>query len=183
MLPIGPLMIEHRLIERMIELINTELVKIRETKQVKPRFIDAAVDFLWVYADRTHHGKEEDILFRELESKKSELAKKHLQRMNELVREHIYARSEVGAVVELNQRIINGDQKAVDKLINHLQNLIKFYPNHIEKEDKDFFIPCMEYFSKKEQQAMLDEFWEFDRQMIHERYKAVVDALENEPTE
>jgi hemerythrin-like domain-containing protein len=46
MLPIGPLMIEHRLIERMIELINTELVKIRETKQVKPRFIDAAVDFL-----------------------------------------------------------------------------------------------------------------------------------------
>jgi HEAT repeat protein len=34
------------------------------------------------------------------------------------------------------------------------------------------------YFSEDEDQAMLAEFWEFDRKMIHEKYKAVVEGLE-----
>jgi len=31
--------------------------------------VDVAVDFIVTYADRTHHGKEEDILFRDLQDK------------------------------------------------------------------------------------------------------------------
>jgi hemerythrin-like domain-containing protein len=54
----------------------------------------------------------------------------------------------------------------------------EFVP-HIRKEDKDFFIPVMAYFSEAEQDAMLDEMWESDRDMIHEKYEDVVEALEN----
>ena len=61
MKPIGPLMIEHRLIERIVDLLKRNLVKIKETTQVSYIFIDAAVDFFRTYADRTHHGKEEDV--------------------------------------------------------------------------------------------------------------------------
>jgi hypothetical protein len=39
------------------------------------------------------------------------------------------------------------------------------------------FYPCMEYFTKNEQDVMLDEIWEFDRKMIHEKYTKVVDFL------
>ena len=66
----GPLMIEHRLIERMITLIKQKLNQIESTNQVDPLFIDTVVDFIKFYADRTHHGKEEDILFRELSTNK-----------------------------------------------------------------------------------------------------------------
>ena len=76
MLPIGPLMIEHRLIEKMIRLMDREIVRIRENITVSPqfafvdsRFIDAAVDFIRTYADQVHHGKEEDILFAALQEK------------------------------------------------------------------------------------------------------------------
>ena len=69
MLPIGTLMMEHRLIERMIIIIKDELKVIQEEKKVNPIFIDNIVDFLRTYADQTHHGKEEDILFRELKKK------------------------------------------------------------------------------------------------------------------
>jgi len=76
MQPIGPLMIEHRLIERMIGLMSQELERIRNNIAVDPEFafvdpvfIDTAVDFLRIYADRCHHGKEEDILFAELAAK------------------------------------------------------------------------------------------------------------------
>ena len=61
-----------------------------------------------------------------------------------------------------------------------LGKIVQFYPEHIEKEDKHFFIPIMDYFTPAEQQAMLDRFWEFDRAMIHEKYKKVVDELEQE---
>ena len=54
----GPLMIEHRLIERMILLIKDALLQIEVTYKADPVFVDLAVDFIRIYADRTHHGKE-----------------------------------------------------------------------------------------------------------------------------
>jgi hypothetical protein len=34
--------------------------------------------------------------------------------------------------------------------MNHLKTLTGFYPEHIKKEDKVFFIPSMSYFTDKE---------------------------------
>jgi hemerythrin-like domain-containing protein len=65
----GPLMVEHRLIERMISVIKDALVQIESTHRVDPVFVDTAVDFIRIYADRTHHGKEENILFRDLDKR------------------------------------------------------------------------------------------------------------------
>jgi len=62
---------EHRLIEKMVALAGSEARKIRESRRVDPLFIDTAVDFIRTYADRTHHGKEEEILFRDLARKKT----------------------------------------------------------------------------------------------------------------
>ncbi len=66
MLPIAPLMIEHRLIERMIRLMDSEAGRIRQGGLPNTDFINAAIDFIKIYADKLHHGKEEDILFRDL---------------------------------------------------------------------------------------------------------------------
>jgi hemerythrin-like domain-containing protein len=59
-----------------------------------------------------------------------------------------------------------------------LSTLVEFYPKHIEKEDKVFFIASRAYVTDDQDQAMLVEFWEFDRKLIHEKYKAVVGGLE-----
>ena len=56
--------------------------------------------------------------------------------------------------------------------------LPNFIPGTSKKEDKVFFPLSREYFTDEEDQAILDEFMEFDRKMIHEKYKAVVDGLE-----
>ena len=57
MMPIGPLMKEHRLIERMIALMEKELGRLNAGEELDPGFIDIAVDFIRTYADRCHHGK------------------------------------------------------------------------------------------------------------------------------
>ena len=96
MMPVGPLMIEHRRIERMITIIGREFDRIQDEKKVNPAKIDIFVDFIRFYADRCHHGKE---------------------------------------------------------------------------EDRHFFLPCMRYFSSEEKEAMLQECREFDRNLIHEKYR------------
>lgn len=174
----GPLMIEHRLIERMISLIKDVLLQIEVTKKADPVFVDIAVDFIRIYADRTHHGKEENILFRQLSNRS--LSAEDQRVMEDLIEEHIFGRQTTKALVEANTRYREGDESALVDIASSLQTLVEFYPKHIEKEDKIFFPAAMAYFTDKEDQAMLAEFWEFDRKMIHEKFKSVVEKLEAE---
>ena len=176
MKPIGPLMWEHRLIERLLLLFDEQITIIRKENAIDPVFIDNAIDFIRIYADRTHHGKEEDILFRDLAKK--QLTAVHAKIMDELVEEHKHARKVVGKLIEAKEMFLKGNKAAVQDVIACLKELCEFYPRHIEKEDKHFFFPVLDYFSKEEQDTMLSEFHEFDRNMIHEKYTRLVDALE-----
>jgi hemerythrin-like domain-containing protein len=180
MMPIGPLMIEHRLIERMIDVMREELNIFEKEKKLNPEFLKTAVDFIRTYADRCHHGKEEDILFRELAEKK--LKDEHRQVMEELIEDHRWGRKMTARLVEANRRYVEGDRDAMSTAIDCMKSLIQFYPKHIEKEDKHFFIPCMDYFTEAEQQSILGEEWEFDKNLIHEKYKNIVIAVEKELT-
>jgi hemerythrin-like domain-containing protein len=172
MMPIGPLMIEHRLIERMITVMKEELQRLQKGKEVDTAFIVTAVDFIRMYADRCHHGKEEDILFRELEKKN--LSEEHKRVMKELLEEHKWGRKTTGRLVEANVNYNAGDKKALPVISECLRSLVGFYPKHIEKEDKDFFIPVMDYFSQDEKDAMLKEGHDFDQKLIHEKYEKTV---------
>ncbi len=168
-------MIEHRLIERMLELIKREAARIRDTNEINPVFIDNAVDFIRVYADRTHHGKEEDILFRDLAKKNMTSEGKRI--MAELIQEHVLGRKTVGDLVDAKKRHFAGDNSALEVVVENLEFLVSFYPRHIEKEDKVFFPAMMKYLSVEEQERMLSEFWEFDRNMIHQKYRDLVEEL------
>jgi hemerythrin-like domain-containing protein len=172
----GPLMIEHRLIERMLLVVKNVLTEIESKQKVDPVFVDIAVDFIRVYADRTHHGKEEDILFRELNKKSLSAGDRKV--MKELIEEHVFGRQTTKSLVEANTRYRNGDETALFDVARNLQTLITFYPKHIEKEDKMFFPSSRDYFTDEEDQKMLAEFGEFDRKMIHEKYKSLVEGLE-----
>jgi hemerythrin-like domain-containing protein len=176
MKPIGPLMREHRLIERMIGILDKEYEKMKQARKIDRRFLDAAVDFFRVYADKTHHGKEEDILFRDLSEK--QLSIDHKKIIDGLVKGHIYAREIVAGIEASGNDYFAGKTDAFNDVITNMGNLLRFYPGHIEIEDNDFFYPSMEYFSKEEQDRMLDEFREFDSEMIHEKYRTAVEDFE-----
>ncbi len=170
--PIGPLMWEHRLIERMIRLMEAQREKIHSEGKADPVFIETAVDFFRTYADRCHHGKEEDILFKALEKKN--VKEEHRRIVNELIEDHKFGRKTVKELLEANARYRQGNVEAREDIRALLGVLKDFYPQHIIKEDKHFFFPCMDYFSKSERETMLADFYEFDRKMIHEKYEKTV---------
>jgi len=167
--PAGPLMAEHRVIERMLAVLEGQLDVIARTRSVDPLLIDAATDFIRTYADRCHHGKEEDILFRELDKKP--LAPEHRAVMDELIAEHREGRRMVGELRSAAAAYEGGDGRELEAVLDRLEALAAFYPAHISKEDKAFFLPSMNYLGTEEREAMLEEEREFDREFIHELYR------------
>jgi hemerythrin-like domain-containing protein len=183
MLPTGPLMMEHRVIERLIAVMHREMVRISGAladnpgaAPINPGFIDAAVDFIRTYADKTHHGKEEAILF--VECGRKDLAPEHRALLNELLGDHTFGRQTTGSLLQAKEDHLRGDQEAVTVILQNMARLTEFYPRHIHKEDHHFFPLCMDYFSQAEKDEILRRMWEYDQKMIHEKYRLVVEGLE-----
>lgn len=179
MKPRGLLMIEHRLIEKVLLLIKDEIECIKANDTVDPYFIQSVVDFIRTYADRTHHGKEEDIMFEQLKTKA--MSPEDLAIMAELAAEHDNARDACSKLNEAETALINGDKSQVIVIRETLAFLVNLYPDHIAKEDKIFFPNTEHYFTDEEQTQMLEEFYTFDRQMIHEKYNKLYESLKRNP--
>ncbi len=169
-------MIEHRLIERMISALNKEGNRIEQGGTPDVQFVDAAIDFLRVYADRCHHGKEEDILFTKLATKS--MTPPMRQAMERLKEEHALARSLVRQLDQHNQHLRSGDDTAAKGIARTLSEITRLYPDHIAREDKEFFPTAMTYLDIGEREEMLGKFDAFDRKLIHDKYKAVVEGVE-----
>ena len=176
MMPVGPLMKEHRLIERMIRLMNKKSNMMEQKNEADLAFIDTAVDFIKNFADKRHHGKEEDILFRDLDKK--QLTAEHKRIMDELIKEHVMGRNNVKKAVTAKENYAQGNKNALKDITDNIGTLITFYPKHIEKEDKHFFIPCMNYFTQQERDIMLKEGEEFDKKLAQVDYEKIVEQLE-----
>jgi hemerythrin-like domain-containing protein len=178
MKPYGPLMVEHRLIEQMVSLMKAEIERIDNSGNIEARSIGIIVKFLRVYADKCHHGKEEDILFAAL--RKKAISDSDSKILDKLLEEHKIARQTVKTLADAKELYYKGDKGTLALMRDCLAKLTALYPAHIELEDKQFFIPVMKYFTEEEQAKMTRDFGEFDRKMIHSEYQDVVNRLKDD---
>jgi hemerythrin-like domain-containing protein len=176
MQPIAPLMIEHRLVDRMIVVIDTERARMDRDKTVDPAFVDTIIDFIITYVDKTHHAKEEKLLFTAVATKNITAEQKNI--MDELIREHRTAITIVDRLTDAKNRYQKGEQTAIQDINTALGEITTLYRKHVITEDKHFFLPVMKYFSKEEKDAMLQQMWDYDRTMIHVKYRDVIKNLE-----
>src|SRR3989304_8130286 len=59
---------DHRLIERLLRVLAQAAGKVEKGEEVSTTVFARALDFIRNFADRCHHGKEEDCLFPALEA-------------------------------------------------------------------------------------------------------------------
>jgi hemerythrin-like domain-containing protein len=131
---------EHKLILRMIALVekNTELLE--QGKFRNWQFYLDAVDFIRNYADRFHHAKEEDVLFAELikngmPEKQSPIEAMHM--------EHDQGRAYVRAMEEAAQKALDGETGQAAIIAENAKGYAALLRGHIEKED-DILYPLAE---------------------------------------
>jgi hemerythrin-like domain-containing protein len=169
-------MIEHRAIGRMVKALEAELAHIERTDLVDVAFLGQAVTFIKGFADECHHGKEEDILFSDLRGKNPP---EHLARiLDELIAEHRTGRATVVGLGEAVAQYADGHLAAREDILSALRIISKFYPAHITKEDKHFFLPVMQLFSQAERDDMLARGHEFDSRLLHANYLRIIERVE-----
>jgi hemerythrin-like domain-containing protein len=178
--PVGSLITEHRLVERYLRLMRKEANLMEQGKNPDRILIERMIDFFHTYAHRCHYGKEEGILFRDLHLKK--LSPEHKKVIDELVLDHIRERDLVDRLEIAKDKYWLGDSGALKEILTNFKSIMNFYPGHIQKEEKQFFPPAVEYFSKKERENMLREFAQFDQNLIHEKYIQTADRYEGDLT-
>jgi hemerythrin-like domain-containing protein len=159
--------------------MRMEVDRARSLKRFDVSFLDTWTDFIHTYADQNHHGKEEQILFHDLAARPLPPALK--QMMDGLIEDHVTARKAISELVAARNLYAEGDPTSFDQIMALCTELVEIYPAHIRKEDQEFFIPVMGYFTKEEKDAMLVRFREFDENVIHEHYRSVVEAMERRP--
>lgn len=174
-------MIEHRLIDRMIDMMKDEMDWIGEYRRVDPIFIEAAVYFTRSFTDICHHGKEETIYFRALEKKP--LTEELKKIMSDLVQEHAFVRKTVDDIEQAKESYTRGEKDAHAKVIAALNIITIFYPQHLQKEEKHFFYQSMDYFSPEEKDKMLRDFAEYDAKLFHDEHKHLIEELERKRRE
>jgi len=177
MMAVAPLMTEHRLVDRMLGQIEKHVAKIQASNKLDLLFVDTAIDFILDYADKCHHGKEENILFKAFKAKP--LTEEQVALVNQLISEHSYARKLAWDLSAAKERYNRGDAAwAIPEAVRVLKRVLEFYPNHVAREDKELFLPVMKHFSQEEQDALLAQFAEHDRKLIHDKYTKMLESLE-----
>ncbi|MGC8579792.1 MAG: hemerythrin domain-containing protein, partial [bacterium] len=61
------LMHEHRIIERMLNVLSNFSISLENKKRVSPESLKMCVDFIKTFADTCHHHKEEGVLFAKMQ--------------------------------------------------------------------------------------------------------------------
>lgn len=160
---------EHRLIERVLDCLGRLCDEARRTRHLDGEAAALAVRFLRVFADRTHHLKEEKILFPAID------AKAFFPGCG-LMYEHTEGRERVrgmaGALARATVRLS----------IRKSRSLIGLLREHIEKEDDCLASTVRTSFSPEERREIAVQFDEMERREIGEKvfetFSAIAEKLE-----
>jgi hemerythrin-like domain-containing protein len=151
---------EHRLIETVVRSLSGMAVAIEHGERVDVSLLEGAVEFLRLYADKLHHGKEEALFF-------PMLVKRGVPPggcpIGGLTHEHEKGRTFVQALAEQAPAYGQGKPGARDTLLEALRGIVDLYQNHIWKEDAMVFPMADKILTPADQKQLGEKFAEVDR--------------------
>ena len=123
---------EHRLILRMIALVEQNTALMEQGRFRNWQFFLDAVDFIRNFSDRFHHAKEEDVLFAALirngmPAKQSPIEAMHI--------EHEQGRAHVLALEDAARSAQAGESGQIPLIAAHAKGYALLLRGHIDKED------------------------------------------------
>lgn len=169
---------EHRVIEKVLGAIAILVEKLNAGQSANKEILQNISEFMVVFADRCHHGKEESHLFPMLEKQGVPVEGCPL---GILVAEHKKGRILVAKLSETAQAFTDGDSFMKNELIQTLQGLLALYPNHIWKEEYLLFPMTDKILNPKQQEMLAEEFKSIEHQLgedTHACFEKLAQAID-----
>ncbi len=171
---------EHQGILLMIRVLEKMSEKLEAGQTVDPEHLGKAVDFIKVFADKCHHGKEEDLLFPAME-------KAGIPRtggpIGVMLSEHVAGRNYVKALAESIPLIRKGDKAAARVFAENARKYGTLLTQHIHKEDRVLY-PMADARLSPAQQADLEAgFADVEERVVghgrHDEYHRLLKEFES----
>lgn len=163
---------EHEKIKLMLKVLDKICQKLRKKEKVDFSDFERILKFIKNFADKCHHGKEEDLLFKELE--KAGVPKEGGP-IGVMLSEHDLGRN---YVKEFEGRI---KEKNSEKIIENAQNYIKLLTQHIEKEDNILYPMADKILSENKDKELIEGFEKIEIERIgeggHKRLLGILKSL------
>lgn len=163
---------EHQHILKIIEALNKKCQTLSNSQEIDKAFFTQVIDFIRNYADRFHHAKEEDILFKELCKDSVQM---HCDPTQQMLYEH-----------ELGRNFVKDLERAVEenntaKVIENAQAYCQLLKEHIDKEDNILYPMADQALNQQIQESILEKFKQAEEQKFKsgtkEKYLSLAQAL------
>ncbi len=166
---------EHEGILTMLEIID----RMVEQPQLAVERFEQALEFLKVFADRCHHGKEEEVLFPLLETK-------GIPRDNGpigvMLSEHQMGRGFIKGMSDGLEQYKTGNPDALSVIRGNAHGYTDLLRNHIAKENDILFNMAERVLSEQEHQELAMKFEEIEAERIgmgrHQKFHQLLDEME-----
>lgn len=162
--PLQKLVEEHKLIKRFIGLIAGPREQISRSEDLNPNLLLECLDFIRNYADKYHHMKEEDILFKKLDP--------NLDIIKAMLEDHIAGRNHIKQILQAIEK------KDKQTIIEHLEGYKELLTQHIKKEDEILYPWIDRGLSIAEVGRLYSEFNEKDSSLGDDFVKKYTDFVE-----
>lgn len=159
----GTLKKEHEAIRLMLQIMEAACVKIAAEKKVHVADVDEMIDFLKVFADQCHHGKEENILFPCLEQAG---IPRECGPIGVMLAEHEQGRKYIGNMDRALTDYEDGAVAALTALDESIRDYVELLEQHIDKENNVLFAMADRILTEEVQDGLYDEFEELEEQVI-----------------
>ena len=170
---------EHRAIKRVLTVLRQAARDISDGKQHSPEVFEQAVDFIRNFADRCHHLKEENILFKEMEKKGIPAQGGPIGVM---LLEHEKGRALARGMAEAIPGYAHGVAQARQALADQARGYANLLAQHIDKEDNILYPMANQRLTEKDQASLLARFEQMENEEmgpgVHEHYHELIAKLE-----
>jgi hemerythrin-like domain-containing protein len=172
---------EHKVIERVLGVLETAAQRLESGDGVRLDLFIEVTDFIKGFADGCHHKKEEDVLFKAMVAHGVPVENGPIDAM---LAEHEQGRAYTRAMREAAQGLKTGKESARSDILHYARRYITLLRQHIAKENEILFpladraIPQ----AKHAEVAAGFDHVEHDETGpgVHEKYLALVTDLESE---
>ena len=180
MTAIEELKAEHQAVLMTIRILDQITNKLEAGQAIDVRHLDQILEFLQVFVDKCHHGKEEKVLFPAMEEAG---IPREGGPIGAMLNEHEQGRSFVQGFRSGVEEYRVGKDDAIAKITENVQNYGQLLTDHIAKENNVLYVMAERVLSADKMSEMAKAFNKIEEIEIgpnkHEEFHATLHALKD----
>jgi hemerythrin-like domain-containing protein len=171
---------DHVAIKKMLNIMQKIANELKLKQNINIEQIEKIVEFIKIFADKNHHGKEENILFPALI--KAGMSKESGP-VSVMLCEHEEGRKFIKSITAALEVYKSNKQSGLNAVVENMENYLNLLHSHIYKEDNILFPMSEKILNDVQQEEIFTKFMQVEEEVlgngVNEKYHELLNNLKN----